>query len=398
MDKNQIHRLKLTIFNKSRSIGHVHVFGDSSNGRSEIVRQIIRQNHQNSWVCAFGDLMYAEGSAKLLLENLANELGIRPKSDKIEDFFYNVYNFADWPKESKKKQLLLFLDNAHAVVKYHPVYMRCFFNSYKCIPEMTVRFVTSAPSCWETYQTSIALGHLPIIQFHIRAPNEVNVLELILKSNSKMNPTFARMGVTALFQHCRAPNTLLSIISDAYKEYDMRENIDVTKVNELLKKAAEPKLGIGRPKEDIENATDSFESMPLSMRFLLLAAYCASNNAPNTDRRFFVKNHGRDKRSEKQEIHSEQVRQLKDMEPKTADLQRIICIYETLVRFCLDKPIRGFDVKNVLSSLHSMGLVTTTSLSNLDQPKIKCMLSLESAYRIAASLKVELRNYLEYTN
>uniref|UniRef100_A0A8R1IQH1 Uncharacterized protein n=1 Tax=Caenorhabditis japonica TaxID=281687 RepID=A0A8R1IQH1_CAEJA len=73
---------------------------------------------------------------------------------------------------------------------------------------------------------------------------------------------------------------------------------------------------------------------------------------------------------------------MKEFAPKAAELQRIVCIYKTLLMLN-ECSASGFDVKNVIASLDAMGLVSVTNRSNLDIPKIKCLISLESALKIA---------------
>ncbi|CAI5448864.1 unnamed protein product [Caenorhabditis angaria] len=351
MDSQDIIRLRALLFNDSKSIGHVHVFGENGSGRSEIIRQIIRESDE-SWICTAGDFLYADGNMKLLLESLAKDMNFKTRGDKIEEFFCNLYESVEWPNP-KRRKVLIFLDNAQAVVNFSSPILRCFFNSYKCISNMTVRFVTSAPSEWITYQTNIAIGHSPIPHFHIKSPNVEQCSQLISNALPNVPKQFIRFAVDLLFAHCKSPNTILQIISTAFSNYGEREKFEANRAGDCIKKAADYKLGLLCNKNQ-ESTTSSdiihsFESMPTSMRYLLVAAYCASNNSALTDRRFFVKNHGRDKRSEQKELRAEVNRQLRDLEPKAADLQRIVCIYESLVILHNDRSIRGFDVKNVAS-------------------------------------------------
>lgn len=49
MENCEIRRLKMLLFNNSRIISHVHIFGEDGSGRSEIVRQLLRKP-ENDWV------------------------------------------------------------------------------------------------------------------------------------------------------------------------------------------------------------------------------------------------------------------------------------------------------------------------------------------------------------
>ena len=109
MNESDTKRLRMLLYNNSRSISHVHVFGEDGSGRSEIVRQVLN-NPEHDWVfnsllkhlkrclqiCVFGDFLYADGSLKLLLESLATSLGFKTRGDKAERFINNLYENVDW--------------------------------------------------------------------------------------------------------------------------------------------------------------------------------------------------------------------------------------------------------------------------------------------------------------
>lgn len=342
-----------------------------------------------------GDFLYADGSLKLLFDSLASSLGFKTRGDRAENFCDNLYKYVQWPDETNRK-IVIFLDNAQAITDYPPVPLQCLFDSYKAIQEITIRFVTSAPSCLNQYH--INLSHLPVVEFHIPAPSVETTKVLISRANPKINAQFLHVACQSLFMACKSPNILLSIISDAWLMYDERrtgDKFDSTLAKECLNRSSGEKLGNVVGENLAKENENSFDAMPLAMRYLLIAAYCASNNPHQSDCRFFVKNHGREKRSEKKELRLEENRLAKDLGPKAADLQRIICIYETLLKIN-ESTITGFDLKSVIASLDSMGLVSVTNRSNLDIPKIKCLISLESALKISRSLNLELRNYLEH--
>ncbi|KAE9416261.1 hypothetical protein Angca_003565 [Angiostrongylus cantonensis] len=134
-----------------------------------------------------------------------------------------------------------------------------------------------------------------------------------------------------------------------------------------------------------ESARDAPINLPISAKYLLIASFCASHNPPATDKRYFVKFHGREKRSEARERRAEQAAEQRDIEAKTAELQRIKCIYLALTNLYPVKDINmDIDVNPQIATLCGSGLLArTTSPSNLDQPKFRCMLSFENVNEIA---------------
>ncbi|KAK5981902.1 hypothetical protein GCK32_006803, partial [Trichostrongylus colubriformis] len=134
-----------------------------------------------------------------------------------------------------------------------------------------------------------------------------------------------------------------------------------------------------------ENEREGFVDLPLSTRFLLVASFCASHNPSSTDKRYFAKFHGKEKRSEARERKAEQSAEQRDGEAKSAELQRIKCIYLALANLY---PVKGvnmdIDVNSQIATLCSTGSVArTTSAANLDQPKFRCLESFENINEIA---------------
>ncbi|VDM70485.1 unnamed protein product [Strongylus vulgaris] len=70
--------------------------------------------------------------------------------------------------------------------------------------------------------------------------------------------------------------------------------------------------------------------LSLSSKYLLVASFCASHNPPATDRRYFVKFHGKEKRSDARERRAELSAEQRETDAKAVDLQRIKCIYLAL--------------------------------------------------------------------
>uniref|UniRef100_A0A1I7UN88 ATP-binding protein n=1 Tax=Caenorhabditis tropicalis TaxID=1561998 RepID=A0A1I7UN88_9PELO len=218
MDENQLKRIRMLLFSPARVISHVHVFGEDGSGRSEYIRQIL-DNPEENWICISGDFLYADGSLKLLLESLATSLGFKTRGDRAEDFFNNIYSKVEWPDE-KNKKIVIFLDNAQSIVDYAPASMECFLSSHKEISDLTVRFVTSAPSSFLEYHNNLI--HLSTIEIHIPSPSPEQTKHLISQANPSINSKFLHFAIQSLFMYSKSPNTLLAIISEAWRLYDER--------------------------------------------------------------------------------------------------------------------------------------------------------------------------------
>ncbi|CAD6191388.1 unnamed protein product [Caenorhabditis auriculariae] len=399
MDFQKRKTLLSLLFNNSRSFSHVNCYGESSAGRSLSISNIIAKNDYG-WHYAFADLLYADGSMKLLLKSLSNEIGVKCKGENVMEFWYAVREDYHWPSTSTKK-MIIFLDNAQAVVNFPTYAISYFLKSCKDVCGLQIRFVTSAPAPWICYQANSPIGSLPVREFHFRPPCAEACINLIREFEPDISEKFVRYCIDVSFIHSRAPNTLLRIVRNAFASYEESGKgagvLDFHRMGSCLTSSSHELIGVETKFQSNEDdlISEAFESMPIAMRFLLVASFCASNNASSSDKRFFVKHHGKEKRSEAREMKNDLARQLKAFEPKPANCQRVFFIYKTFCSQFAENDFDKIDLKCVLASVASMGLVTISG--PLEAPRVRCLISAECASKIAGSLKIQLRDYLEYT-
>lgn len=135
-----------------------------------------------------------------------------------------------------------------------------------------------------------------------------------------------------------------------------------------------------------------FLDMPVNTKFLLIAAYLASYNPVSLDKRFFSKKEDklskRQKRSEKS-AKSKMSSQLTG--PQPFPLNRLLAIYYSIVK----RPSGPrADLLQQISTLKSTGLLHLQSQNFMQQPRLKCLVSLDTIKSVAKSLQFDITKYL----
>ncbi|KAL0962938.1 hypothetical protein UPYG_G00347380 [Umbra pygmaea] len=130
--------------------------------------------------------------------------------------------------------------------------------------------------------------------------------------------------------------------------------------------------------------------LPYYSKFLLIAAYLASYNPARTDKRFFVKHHGKIKKNNFLKKHEKTSNHL--LGPKPFPLDRLLAVFYSVV------DSRVAPTASVFSQISS--LVTLQLLSQLghddqlDAPKYKCAVSLDFIQAISRTVSFDIVKYL----
>ncbi|KAF6779525.1 hypothetical protein AHF37_00898 [Paragonimus kellicotti] len=156
--------------------------------------------------------------------------------------------------------------------------------------------------------------------------------------------------------------------------------------------------------------------LPYFTRFMLIAAFMASYNPREADKKFLVKNLGkhtnRMKRNEKTSEHTKALL----VGPRVFPVDRLLAIFHALLRNESEPVPNTSLLISQIASLTALGLLSATSPANaigglhtlganlgssgfcevdaLANPRYRCMLSLETAKAIAQSVDFDLTAYL----
>uniref|UniRef100_A0A8K9V6Q8 Origin recognition complex subunit 5 n=1 Tax=Oncorhynchus mykiss TaxID=8022 RepID=A0A8K9V6Q8_ONCMY len=130
--------------------------------------------------------------------------------------------------------------------------------------------------------------------------------------------------------------------------------------------------------------------LPYYSKFLLIAAYLASYNPARTDKRFFLKHHGKIKKTNFLKKHEKTSNHL--LGPKPFPLDRLLAIFYSVVD---SRVAPTASVFCQISSLVTLQLLNQVGHDDqLDAPKYKCAVSLDFILAISRTVSFDMVKYL----
>ncbi|XP_074481471.1 origin recognition complex subunit 5 [Sebastes fasciatus] len=130
--------------------------------------------------------------------------------------------------------------------------------------------------------------------------------------------------------------------------------------------------------------------LPYYSKFLLIAAYLASYNPARTDKRFFVKHHGKIRKTNFLKKNEKTSNHL--LGPKPFPLDRLLAIFYSVVD---SRVAPTASIFSQISSLVTLQLLTQVSHDDqLDAPKYKCAVSMDFICAISRTVNFEIVKYL----
>ncbi|CAL1568505.1 unnamed protein product [Knipowitschia caucasica] len=130
--------------------------------------------------------------------------------------------------------------------------------------------------------------------------------------------------------------------------------------------------------------------LPYYSKFLLIAAYLASYNPARTDKRFFLKHHGKIKKTNFLKKNEKTSNHL--LGPKPFPLDRMLAIFYSVVD---SRVAPTASIFSQISSLVTLQLLNQVSHDDqLDAPKYKCAVSLDFISAISRTVNFDIVKYL----
>ncbi|KJH43594.1 hypothetical protein DICVIV_10393 [Dictyocaulus viviparus] len=429
MRSKSVHQLHALLFHWT-CISHIHCYGIEEAGVVDAIKEELTTLHENDPLSMYVivNCFLVNSSLKLLIDEILRELNlVHGKVDSIDALahFLGTHFFSN----ENRKKLTIVLDQAQLLSSFQTSTIKSLLSLPKSMPlicrhldeEPLIRFVTHSELPWELIGMLSTVSAPASIGFENPSEEEcIDLLDAILSKDGINRKIVEYVVKTSSFE-CRDARRQLEIlrIFVSYFHYLCFYSLPVSEFSRLQVRIACDKYSkrygdISEIKNmkllpiiealnetdcfwQDENSEDSPIILPLSAKYLLIASFCASHNSPSTDKRYFTKCHGREKRSEARERRAEQAAEQRDFEAKPADLERIKCIYLALIALYPVKNIDMYiDVNPQVATLCESGLLArTTSAANLDQPRFRCMLSFEHVNEIAQSVEIPLLDYLD---
>lgn len=131
--------------------------------------------------------------------------------------------------------------------------------------------------------------------------------------------------------------------------------------------------------------------LPFHSKLLLIAAYLASYNPVSSDKRFFMKNHGKQRKTKAMLKAKAKEQSCQLTGPKAFPLDRMMAIFYSIV----DENVSPmYNVLSQLGSLVTLQFLAQVGHDGLDQPKYKCIVGLDFIKQIANQVDLDVHRYL----
>lgn len=173
------------------------------------------------------------------------------------------------------------------------------------------------------------------------------------------------------------------------REVASRQLTDSWREAEKENEADQVKVAAG-PGPTIANVSRITIELPFYSKFLLIAAFLASYNPAKSDKRFFQKHHGKQRKTSSS-IRAKERMNSQLTGPKTFPLERLLAIFYNIVD---EKVNPTASIYSQLSSLTSLQLLSAMGADMMDQPKYKCNVSLDFVRTVAKPLQFDVYKYL----
>ncbi|VDO86166.1 unnamed protein product [Heligmosomoides polygyrus] len=390
MRSSSLQRLR-AVLSQWSPISHIHCYGVAEADVLVEIKHALESLQKNDKFSLYVvvNCFLVNGSLKQLIEEILRELDLY-RDGKVNTVnglavFLSEHLFA----ADQRRKLTIVLDQAQCLSSFPATTVKSLLSLPKSMaiicPELDepplLRFVTHCELPWDRIGMLNMVPQPVSVAFESRSEDECIDVIMEALSEHDISRKVVEYVVKAVFFECRDSERMLQIVLIACEKYSEKHgNVS-----------------------DIKN-----------MKLL-----------PVQDALF----HGKEKRSEARERRADQIAEQRDPESKAADLQRIKCIYLSLVSLYPVKDIdmnvdinpqvnivsivdrsvveamfkRGSSVSTVskMLKLHRMqvhhvikrfeiatlcswgSMARTTSAANLDQPKFRCMESFENVNEIA---------------
>ncbi|RCN45972.1 hypothetical protein ANCCAN_08009 [Ancylostoma caninum] len=332
------------------SITHIHCHGSEEAGVLGAIEQALdRLKEEDEFsLYAVVNCLLVNGSLRVLIDELLQQLDVK-RHGKVETVealavFLKTHIFS----EKERVKLTIVLDQAQALSSLPTSTVKSLLSLPKSISlacptssqEPLIRFVTRSELPWNWIHMLNTVSWPISIGFESPTEEEcIDLLAEVLESDGVQRRVIEYV-VRAVFFECRDANRILEIIRLVCSKYTEKHG----DINELKNLKLLPVLEALNETDCFyqdENERDEPINLPLCSKYLLIASFCASHNPPATDRRYFVKFHGKEKRSDARERRAELSAEQREADAKAADLQRIKCIYLALTELY---PVKAIDM------------------------------------------------------
>jgi len=356
---------------------------------------------------------------RLLFETILNKLTDKvTKCDNICDFIMELKNNLD----SKQVHVILFEESER--FRDADNYIRQVFTRLAELTGLNICCIWESKIDWNRFVPTRGLPSPFIINFPQYTKQEI--LELLVaglpgERSIQFKETYVSMLLPIFYFVSRSLTELQHIALVNYTDYcapvesgeiteqesrklwfniEKQLNNCISTVNLREVESSQLKEAL-KAKEDEENkengsanvpviATRKSLELPYYSKFLLISAYLASYNPQRTDKRFFVKTHGKQRKSA-MSMRAKDKYNSKLTGPKPFPLERLLAIFYNIVEESVNPTA---NIYSQITSLVRLQLITGIGNDILEQPKYRCNVEFDFVKSVSRTLGFDIQKYL----
>ncbi|EDW88358.1 origin recognition complex subunit 5 [Drosophila yakuba] len=420
----------------------IYLFGHSGTGKTALTRaflkecgkrQKVRTAHLNAIECYTTKIML-----EILLDSLAPEQGDSVKVDNMLDFVEQLRRYA--APRAKAQGFLIAVDNAERLrdmdANVLPVLLRL-----QELTNLNLCVILLSQLPFEKFYNKTGLGE--IICLHLAQYNKAEtqrilgsdfkqvrnqLLEQFAQDKKRLEicqeavtedfyNNYLNLFLSVFYKACRdVPELQLtsSKCLSIYLEPVLDGTVDATDISRLWRHIAGPLrsaltqiyMRIEKSAEETEDFTaiedqsvrklaQSLE-LPYYAKYLLIAAFLASHNAANQDKRLFVKHHGKQrKRMQTVNARAKTTEKMSTtLGPKSFSIDRLLAIFYAILEEKVGLTCNLLSQISTLVHLKLLSFVSGEQNIMDGSARLQCTIGLEFVLQIGKVVGFNVRQYL----
>ncbi|XP_016962110.1 origin recognition complex subunit 5 [Drosophila biarmipes] len=419
----------------------IYLFGHSGTGKTALTRaflrecakkQKVRTAHLNAIECYTTKIML-----EILLDSLAPEQGDSLKADNMLDF---VEQLRGWHSASYSKSFLIAVDNAERLrdmdANVLPVLLQL-----QQLTSLNLCVILLSQLPFEKFYNKTGLSE--VISLHLAQYNKAETQRILGSDFAQVRSqllnqfgqdskrleickeavteefynNYLNLFLSVFYKACRdVPELQLTARKclSIYLEPVLDGSVEPTDVSRLWRHIAGPLrsaltqiyMRIEKPPEEaddlaaiedqsVRKLAQSLE-LPYYAKYLLIAAFLASHNAANQDKRLFVKHHGK-QRKRMQTVNAKANTSDKmstTLGPKSFSIDRLLAIFYAILEEKVGLTCNLLSQISTLVHLKLLSFVSGEQNIMDGSARLQCTIGLEFVLQIGKVVGFNVRQYL----
>lgn len=395
----------------------IFVYGHMATGKSLIIQSLLDYLKYN---VSYVNCMEHLGSKHIynyILDDLAasikkssNDIQLKYNCDNIMDFIFALKTISC----NDKHPIVLVFDKCHKIRHFDVTFLPAILRLGE-LSGINICTILISEIVWDKFNTKI--GALKPIKIYFPQYTKDELAQLLLLDKPANYDTdfyknYLNLFLSVFFRFCRDLNELRYMAKVNFAKYiepienkriepdnvaalwrnissTLRSNLEIIYLRVSVGDFLQPDHQMSREIESTTKLALSFE-LPFYAKYMLIAAYLASNNPAKYDKHIFMKRSSKRKKK---------VRSIKKTGEDAQKKSRVFTISRMLAIFCaiLDEKVDiNANLLAQISTMCQLGLLSIVgdNITQLDETKFKCCASYDFIIVVAKTIGFDVKNYL----